>query len=597
MRLLSTSTLKLCEFHDDEIPDYAILSHTWEDGEVSFQEMDDSSLVSASAASDRLDEEATLAIRAASKSKCLPGYTKITQCCRLAASEGWSYVWIDTCCIDKTSSAELSEAINSMYRWYEEAQVCYVYMTDVSSAFLQAFEWSRWFTRGWTLQELLAPSTVVFYDKEWIEIGTRWSLRAHISRATGMTYESMIRPKDSSVATKMSWASKRKTTRVEDIAYCLMGLFDINMPLLYGEGQKAFGRLQYEILLSRDDDESIFAWRDAGLSSSGMFARSPAAFAGSGDIRCVRNPNPRACPPIVTKTLVSLEGLVPTTNSIQKASLVTFNCVQESIGCEYVTVEVKMGSSGYYVRSSPGKLVSSRFLRCIDTDQLLNIDFFYDTFKMSLNYTEHKLAKDSKRNKHQTVMIPTLFGHGDGLRKDSVFQLTEAYMPYAWFMQDSPLNVPESGVAISAMTFHKDDSLVDQCYVDGLSVKKIQLHSGRPISALMFRAESRDPKNTETFAVILTATDASPSIDVVVPSPLSSLSEIVKPHLESLKENRLGHMIGREQGADQLSLPLQSRHRICVTLRKRIVEGDKVYCVHIKLQEDLALLRRNIYYP
>lgn len=248
MRLLNTSTLKLREFYDDEIPDYAILSHTWEDGEVSFQEMEKSASAPASTVSDGLNEITRPGTRAAFESKSMPGYTKITQFGRLAAAEGWNYVWVDTCCIDKTSSAELSEAINSMYRWYEEAQVCYVYMTDVSSASPQRFQWSRWFTRGWTLQELLAPSTVVFYDKDWIEIGTRWSLRGEISRATGITYESMIRPKDSSIATKMSWASNRRTTRVEDIAYCLMGLFDINMPLLYGEGQKAFMRLQYEIM-------------------------------------------------------------------------------------------------------------------------------------------------------------------------------------------------------------------------------------------------------------------------------------------------------------------------------------------------------------
>ena len=279
MRLLNTSTLILREFHDDEIPDYAILSHTWEDGEVSFREMESLASGPVSEVSDVMNETARLG---RPELKSLSGYTKITRCCALAVMDGWHYVWIDTCCIDKTSSAELSEAINSMYRWYEEAQVCYVYMADVSINSPQRFQWSRWFTRGWTLQEMLAPSTVVFYDNDWIEIGTRWSLRAQISRATGITYESMIKPKESSIATKMSWASNRKTTRVEDIAYCLMGLFEINMPLLYGEGQKAFMRLQYEILQSRDDDESIFAWRDGGLSSSGMFARSPEAFADSG---------------------------------------------------------------------------------------------------------------------------------------------------------------------------------------------------------------------------------------------------------------------------------------------------------------------------
>ena len=227
MRLLNTSTLKLREFHDDEIPDYAILSHTWEDGEVSFQAMEIVASELASTISGSSDEAARAETWAAYESKGLSGFTKITKCCKLAASEGWQYVWIDTCCIDKTSSAELSEAINSMYRWYEEAQVCYVYMTDVPTTSPHMFQWSRWFTRGWTLQELLAPNTVIFYDKDWREIGSRWSLKEQISRATGITYESMNKPKNTSIATKMSWASNRRTTRVEDIACVLSFLSNI----------------------------------------------------------------------------------------------------------------------------------------------------------------------------------------------------------------------------------------------------------------------------------------------------------------------------------------------------------------------------------
>ena len=136
MRLLNTSSINIYVFSGDEIPEYAILSHTWGDEEVSLQELDK-------------DE-----------SRAKAGYSKIQSCCALANLQGWQYVWIDTCCIDKSSSAELSEAINSMFRWYRDAKVCYAYLEDVAinshEDSMVAFRKSRWFTRGWTLQELLA---------------------------------------------------------------------------------------------------------------------------------------------------------------------------------------------------------------------------------------------------------------------------------------------------------------------------------------------------------------------------------------------------------------------------------------------------------
>ncbi|CAF9941558.1 MAG: hypothetical protein ALECFALPRED_009186 [Alectoria fallacina] len=562
MRLLDTSTLKLREFHDDEIPDYAILSHTWEEGEMSFEVLDKAASAPASDTSDTLHKEAIIGARVALESGCLPGYTKIARCCIQAASEGWDYVWIDTCCIDKTSSAELSEAINSMYRWYEEAQACYVYMTDVSSASQERFQWSRWFTRGWTLQELLAPSTVVFYDKDWLEIGTRWSLRAQISRATGMTYDSMIRPKDSSIATKMSWASNRKTTRVEDIAYCLMGLFEINMPLLYGEGHKAFMRLQYEIMQSRDDDESIFAWRDAGLSSSGMFARSPAAFADSGDIQCVGNEHPRAAPPVVTKTLLSLTGLVPTTDSREKSTLVTLNCVLAGSSNTYVAVEVKTGSSRY-VRSSPGHLEEVSFLRGHEPRD--KTKFNHRTLKMLLNHTEYASATNSSIKKQQSVVFQV----------DRVFRLTEMYAPLASFVPDRPITYRTGDV-------RKDEIASRNLPQHGQQEFRFKFHNDRSIAGFMFQVETK-----ETFAVILTASEAAPSIDVVLASPPQTLTGVLEPYLENSKENQLDPLIGCEPGADQFFFPLKSQHRICVTFRKRILERNKIFCVDMRLEQDL----------
>jgi len=172
-----------------------------------------------------------------------------------------------------------------MFKWYLLAQVCYVYLSDVPTAEQDPhtptshFRCGQWFERGWTLQELIAPDQVEFYDRNWEEIGTKGSLQELVEEITGITH--LFYYRDASVAQKMSWASRRKTTIVEDQAYCLLGVFGVNMPLLYGEGNKAFLRLQIEIANSIDDD-SIFAWE--GFSGQGLLARSPEMFTGSGNI-------------------------------------------------------------------------------------------------------------------------------------------------------------------------------------------------------------------------------------------------------------------------------------------------------------------------
>ena len=269
MRLVNTSTLELHEFVGSDIPKYAILSHTWEHGEVLFHDMANQAALH------------------------LPGFAKISRFCERARSENLEFGWIDTCCIDKSSSAELSEAINAMYEWYRKATVCYVYLSDLSvlaqndddkEGREKKFQDCHWFTRGWTLQELLAPQYVKFFDKDWITFGSRRSLAPDLVSITGIDATYLERPHWASIATRMSWASSRKTTRVEDVAYCLLGLFEVNMPMLYGEGGKAFQRLQHEILKA-SDDESIFAWRDESLVHSGMLALSPAGFSDSGGLR------------------------------------------------------------------------------------------------------------------------------------------------------------------------------------------------------------------------------------------------------------------------------------------------------------------------
>jgi len=279
MRLLNAQTKQFEEFFD-ETPPYAILSHTWGSNELTFKQMEQS------------------------------GYTpsrKIDGCCEQALKDDLMYVWADTCCIDKSSSAELSEAINSMYAWYAASDMCYAYLSDVPHRIEiekedSGFSKSRWFTRGWTLQELIAPRDVAFYDESWKLIGRKSSFTKDehftklLSRVTRINFWVLKHRRSLdhfSVAQRMSWAACRTTTRVEDVAYSLLGLFGVNMPLLYGEGPRAFVRLQEEIL-KNSDDESIFAWDfdSSPLLEGGrhtfmcqLFASSPADFASCMDLK------------------------------------------------------------------------------------------------------------------------------------------------------------------------------------------------------------------------------------------------------------------------------------------------------------------------
>lgn len=241
MRLLNTTTYALEEFPRLASP-YATLSHTWSSEEVTFQHMRDGLAVACK----------------------LKGFAKIEGCCQQANLAGYDWVWIDTCCIDQSSTAEISEAINSMYGWYQRSAVCFVYLADVPRF---RFTDSRWFERGWTLQELIAPKYVEFYTSDWVEIGTKLSLEDIISSATGISVE-VLRgdsPRNCTAAERMRWAAGRRTTKPEDEAYCLLGLFDINMPVLYGEGPRSFERLQQEIL-NQSEDFSILAWSPTSSS-------------------------------------------------------------------------------------------------------------------------------------------------------------------------------------------------------------------------------------------------------------------------------------------------------------------------------------------
>ncbi|RSM15907.1 hypothetical protein CEP52_000496 [Fusarium oligoseptatum] len=265
MRLLNTRTLELETFGAGP-EKYAILSHTWGSDEV------------------------LRMAKVTARSK---------KACEKALDRGYDHIWIDTCCIDKSSSAELSEALNSMFRWYKESSMCFAYLSDASiqsSEAVAALKQSRWFTRGWTLQELLAPNEIEFVDQDWSPLGSRHSLASTISEITGIEESFLLKPdqkKDrkittllqrENVATRMGWMAHRETTRPEDMAYSLMGIFGINMPILYGEGNKAFLRLQEEVL-KKSGDQSILVWRwplsqkpEETLHRMHFLADSPANF-------------------------------------------------------------------------------------------------------------------------------------------------------------------------------------------------------------------------------------------------------------------------------------------------------------------------------
>lgn len=290
MRLLRASTLHFVP-EDGKPREYAILSHRWKsDDEVSYQDMC------------KVIETGNMQPGAGSIQK-RQGFRKLYDFSRQALRDGYKYIWIDTCCIDKSSSAELQEAINSMYQWYMNSAICYAYLSDVSisdhdvntpgeclpeAPGIGSFQTSEWFTRGWTLQELLAPRNVVFFDQSWKKCGTASDLSADIQTVTGIDIQKFAKVigQDRAklwtirVGRRMAWASNRQTTRIEDRAYSLLGLFDANMPMLYGEGERAFQRLQEEII-KVDEDASILAWScldaDAGFTSNGL-AKSPAQF-------------------------------------------------------------------------------------------------------------------------------------------------------------------------------------------------------------------------------------------------------------------------------------------------------------------------------
>ena len=297
MRLINTDTRLIEKFDDpSNVPNsgYAILSHTWTikpDKELEL-------------------EDIRTAGNEAAKAKLVEVNPKTRETCRLAQMSALSYAWIDTICIDQNSSSDKSEAINAMYRYYQDAKICFTHLFDVDGhgitltdfnpnkpdtddmkAVRKEFTNARWFKRGWTLQELLAPPQLWFYDKNWNRLGSRDELCDTIAKITRIepgVLQDAQQMWACSIAKRMSWAAGRETRRQEDKAYSLLGIFGVNMPMIYGEGARAFIRLQEEII-KISDDQSLFTWSTSeDQNNSALLARSPDAFKGCTNI--IREP-------------------------------------------------------------------------------------------------------------------------------------------------------------------------------------------------------------------------------------------------------------------------------------------------------------------
>ena len=248
MWLLNTDNYTLRQF--DKPPGrYAILSHVWQhDGPEPEQDFHQ--------------------VHAARSAKSIS--RKIREFCKHARAQGFHWAWADTCCVDRANSVEFSEATNAVFAWYAGAGVCFAYLHDVGASEPpagagSAFRRSAWFRRMWTLPELLAPRNMVFCANDWTALGTKAFFADVLAEITGIDVAVLTfsRPLSSvSVAERMSWASGREATLVEDEAYALLGIFDVNMPTMYGEGRRAFQRLQEEIMRT-SPDQTLFVWGES----------------------------------------------------------------------------------------------------------------------------------------------------------------------------------------------------------------------------------------------------------------------------------------------------------------------------------------------
>ncbi|KAI3337961.1 heterokaryon incompatibility protein-domain-containing protein [Ustulina deusta] len=441
MRLINSRNLQIEEFRTAKVPAYAILSHTWGNSEASPTEWNSRFT--------RL------------KRSKRAGFAKILSACKRARQDGLSYVWVDTVCIDKSSSAELSEAINSMFNWYQNAVVCYIFLEDVPSdlpdqvAVLDVLRRSRWFTRGWTLQELLAPDYALFFTCDWVELGTKKGLASAISRATGIDQLCLCKEKKLqhySIAQRMAWAATRSTTREEDIAYSLLGIFDINMPLLYGEGGKAFRRLQEEIIKA-SDDHSILTFNPM-TSRDSLLADHPRLFGDLGKIQ------PRIHSRLTPPFHLTNAGLSLSTPLIRTLSpfwvLAVLNCFEEDTmnGSRLLQICLPLlGKDNIYMRARKPVFLVKRPFKDAETElgyRMLNlttstvtsylVSYFtrvYPSFGGELDHVMKGFEDDDVQKSGFMLTFPRGMGN---------YRVVAAYPPEA-LQEETSLFCPAFGTA------------------------------------------------------------------------------------------------------------------------------------------------------
>ncbi|KAK4556543.1 hypothetical protein LTR86_006114 [Recurvomyces mirabilis] len=464
MRLLNTTTLQFLESYKP--PKYAILSHRWRDEEVGYEDFD--------LTLQPQDLVPPWLVPKIEDTKSRAGYQKILDFARVANESGYEWCWVDTCCIDKRSSAELSEAINSMWTWYKKAKLCIVYLDDVApgshKGMSAAFIKSEWFRRCWTLQELLAPTSIRFCTSTWrpfmrlrkasniFLIGAKAARfeddgddRAPapepdamhlLVQASGVPLLGLSHyrgPRMISIATRMSWASGRDATRVEDVAYSLLGLFGINMPLLYGEGENAFNRLQQEIIRS-SADESIFAWRslcdsccelDGRFSrcclSTTLLARSPAAFRHSGDIdrlyRDVRTPEESEGPVIEDESVRTRPTTLSITN--QSVTLKPKAFLTRRPGTSAVMVEQEDRPFKEVAKTPGTHCYYIVYLRCYDTKQGKQCVLVLDADETNLEYSGMALSP---------ILVPLYRHYGSPI--DVLWRVQSCSLHFSPFAKD-----------------------------------------------------------------------------------------------------------------------------------------------------------------
>ncbi|OJJ77283.1 hypothetical protein ASPBRDRAFT_233647 [Aspergillus brasiliensis CBS 101740] len=487
MRLINTKTFQLEEYFDSDIPEYAILSHTWGKDEVSFQDIQ--TLSAGPRYRDRVIGK--------------EGFLKIKYVCQQATRDGLDYAWVDTCCINRSSSVELSEAINSMFKWYMQSSKCYVYLSDVPSDYgvpldtqagssVEPVRWRRpskydalvngpfarcrWFTRGWTLQELIAPKDVTFYGSGWNFLGTKVSMTALISTITGIA-QRVLRDSTNTkeslrsicVAEKMSWAARRQTSKVEDEAYCLVGLFGVHMPILYGEGKAAFIRLQEEII-KRSDDHTIFAWNYCDIEQESQYtvlAPSSSCFLKN----VVQWSRPRNSGPYtMTNRGLHIPLPVISPSGSNKSCLALLDCHYEDDVTGALAIPLTLRSDNTYdidYDSSRGRIV--------------RVDLGLETRAMTRDLYIRSQPNVPDRGPQLTCQFNI---DQDDSRAPSL-SITEFYPSRIWDAENSRLQLTSN----------------DSTSLETWAAIKLQDTSGRAIGVVFHISPQRMPERTSTFGV------------------------------------------------------------------------------------------------